>query len=131
MEAAGDFGVGVAEANGVVAERRAGGDGDVAGDCAISGDGQLLIEDGVILLIGDTDVEGGSLRQLEVVFGARAEQRFPVDGVAGAVDGAVGVDVRGPLAGAGVVEGPGHGRDGRELTAGGGDDPEAVFFGLL
>ncbi len=131
----GDIAIGkAADSDGVVAEGGVVGEGKITIEGAVGGDGQVLVDEGFLLIVGDGDMNLRELRQDEGVAGVLAKDGLPVDGVPGAIDGAIGVDE------AGVGDAAGHGEaaevGGNEGDVGAlaGDDPhlamvDAVVFG--
>ena len=59
---------------------------------SMRGDGQILFEDGFVIGVRDSERDGVSVGQVERVTDFFADYGFDVDGVAGAIDGTVGID---------------------------------------
>ena len=107
------------ELNTVVAQRSVGGQGHVVVDGAGGAGSQRLAVDG--FLIGVLDDHGNALAGRNPITRAavHSQNSFEMDGMAGAVDGAIGVDVAGPLAGRAVEHAGVNAGDGEILAAAG------------
>src|SRR5580700_3945455 len=105
--------------DGVVAQSRGGRQGQIAVYSA-GGERHVLVEQGMVILVGDGYVDGGELGQLQMILHLGAQNSFPMHYVARTIDGAIGVDVRRPVAALKSAKGVASGSNGSHVVSRGG-----------
>ena len=84
----------------------------------------------MIILVGNGDVDGGELRQFQMILHPGAQDPLPMHDVSGAIDRPVGVDIRGPAATLPSAQGITAGSDHGHIVARAGHHPEVVRLRL-
>jgi hypothetical protein len=110
----------------IIAKRSCGREIEIAVDGAEGRNGKWGLKNRLAGRVLDEDLDLFATRNFETLAGASSENGFEVDGVRGAIDGAVGVDVSGPVFGGIAADVIGVGRDQRDVVVVDGENADIL-----